>query len=96
MVQFCAPVPVNVQTEVPILLKVENPRYFCAGPISLALKVPARPRRISESPSWKVSLPVPRTLPLMEKPGARVSVNGPVGPTVKSMAVPPPLMAPEL
>jgi len=48
---------------------------------------------MSESPSWSVSLPVPSTLPLMLKPGASVSVNGP-GPDVKLIAVPPPLMAP--
>jgi hypothetical protein len=65
MFQFCAPVPVKVQIEVPILLKVEKPRYCCPGPILLTLKVPNRLREISELPSWNVSLPVPSTLPLM-------------------------------
>ena len=95
MFQFCAPLPLKAQTEGPILLKMEKPRYCCAAPILLTLKVSKRIRDISELPSWKVSLPVPSTLPLMLKPGASVSVNGP-GPDVKLMAVPPPLMAPSL
>ena len=57
----------------------------------LTLKVPNRVREITGSPSWNVSAPVPSTLPLMVKPGASVSVNGP---PVKLMAVPPPLIAP--
>jgi hypothetical protein len=93
MFQFWAPVPVNAQIEAPILLKMENPRYCCAGPMLLTLKMPSSVLAITGSPSWKVSLPVPSTLPLMVKPGASVSVNGP---PVKLIAVPPPLIAPSL
>jgi hypothetical protein len=98
MFQFWAPVPVKAQTEAPILLKTEKPRYCWAGPIVLTLKVPRSVFSICESPSWKVSLPLPSTLPLMLKPGASVSVNGPVpGLTVKSIALAPlAVMVPEL
>src|SRR5262245_51183908 len=56
MFQFWAPVPVKAQTEAPILLKTENPRYCCAGPIVLTLKVPSSVLAITGSPSWKVSV----------------------------------------
>ena len=89
MFQFWAPVPVSVQVEVSTLLKTEKPWYCCEGPMLFTLKVPA-----PVPPSWKMSLPVPSTVPLMTELGASVSVNGP-GPAVKLIAGPP-LMVPEL
>jgi hypothetical protein len=81
-------VPVSVQVDVPILLKVPKPRYCAAAPIcdtsNDAVPLP---------PSWKVSLPVPSTLPVIAEPGAKVSVL-PV--PAKLIAAVPPLMLPAL
>ena len=81
-------VPVSVQIELPILLKVPKPRYCAAGPScdtsNVAAPVP---------PSWNVSLPVPSTLPDITEPCASVSVL-PV--PANWIAAVPPLMVPAL
>jgi hypothetical protein len=45
MFQFCAPLPVSVQIEVPILLKKAKPRYCWPGPILLTLEGAGEARR---------------------------------------------------
>ena len=78
--------PVNVHVELPILLIVPNALY-CVPNCAMSnapLPVP---------PNWNVSLPVPRTSPVMIEPGASVSV---LPDPPKRIAALPPEMVPAL
>ncbi len=91
--QACAPVPVTVQFELSILLKVVKPSYCWPAPIRLRLKV-----SLPVPPSWNVSMPVPSTRPLMTLPGPSVSTLAMPQPPQNSIAAEPvaALIVPEL
>src|SRR5262245_35469558 len=92
MIQFCAPLPVSVQVDVPVLVKMSKSRYCAADPILLTLNVP-----LPVPPSENVSVRdgVTSTVPLIVLVGVIVRLLGWLD--AKPMAVPPvPVIVPEL